>query len=159
MVSVPGELAHLPTPVVEFFLRLSTVAGLGAHEIVLFGCQLLCYVLGPIQCALGSTTLKHVYSIFFGLFIGFVVYGPSFAHCLIVPVIGYVLTRFRALPGIVSFWSLGYLSLCHLYRAYFAYMGYRLDFTMALMVSAVKTMTFAYSYHDGQVLKINKNHV
>lgn len=158
MCVVPAELEHLPEPMTDFFLEWGPKLVLAAHELLLFGFLLSCYLLGPLQRKLPSATAKHVFSILFGFAIGFIVHGPSFIHCVLVPLVGYFLTAAGVSPVIVLGWSLGYISLGHLYRAYFHYMGYRLDFKMALMVSAVKTMIFSYSYADGQLLKKNPRH-
>lgn len=153
---VNPHLEHLPETVLRGVRWLNDALGdLGLHEVTFFCVLLLAYPLGYLHCHLSGTTLRHVYSVFWGLLFGYIVYGALFIHCILLPGLGYALVfllppRFSA--HVNCFVSMAYLSICNIMR----HDEYRFDFTMALMVATVKTITFGYNYSDGCKLKAGK---
>jgi D-alanyl-lipoteichoic acid acyltransferase DltB (MBOAT superfamily) len=149
------SLDHLPANVSEAFEAAGAKIGFPGHMVLFMSCQVLNYPLSFAFSRLPPSVFKHIIAIAGGLLLGWIVYGYSFVHCLILPLICYALLYIAPdHPALTTLFSLGYLAYHCLMNMLFYHLGSRIDFTMALMIAAVKTSTCAFSYSDGRRLKM-----
>jgi D-alanyl-lipoteichoic acid acyltransferase DltB (MBOAT superfamily) len=151
------SLDHLPANVSEAFEAAGAKIGFPGHMVLFMSCQVLNYPLSFAFSRLPPSVFKHIIAIAGGLLLGWIVYGYSFVHCLILPLICYALLYIAPdHPVLTTLFSLGYLAYHCLMNMLFYHLGSRIDFTMALMIAAVKTSTCAFSYSDGRRLKMGR---
>ena len=84
-----------------------------------------------------STTLKHLISMFGGIFLVQWVFGPDWIHPMISSLVTYILCIIaprKFLPSIVFLWAMGYMVVCHVYQMYVSYLSGNFDFTGMQMV-------------------------
>lgn len=112
------------------------------------------YPLAFFFSQLTSPTMKHLYSILWGLAIAQFVLGSGWVHSFITSLISYLLVKFgpgKFAPQLVFAFNMIYMSASHIYRIYVDYMGWSLDFTGPQMLLVIKLTSFAYNYYDGVV--------
>lgn len=75
---------------------------------------------------------------------------PLFSS-LFVYVLASVAPRKHA-PSLVFLFAMAYMSASHIYRLYYDYLGWNLDYTTAQMIVTVKVCMYAYNVADGKAL-------
>jgi hypothetical protein len=125
-------------------------------QIVLISCFLLTIPLGFVHTTISNPTWRHLYSIFFGAAIGYVLIGMQLLACVLSCVITYglviVFPRNRCALAVLVF-SVVYMSSCHLYRMFYIDESFwSWELTMIQCVMTVKQITFSYNLHDGRLL-------
>jgi hypothetical protein len=154
-------LSHLPVPMRSRLVDLSELTGFDLDVVMLFCSCVFATLLGFVHALipLKYVTLRHAFSLFFGLLIGWMQIGNDLVFVLICPIIVYAMVKFLP-PNISPFasavFSLAYLSYFHLYSMIFRYLTDYVDYINALMISSVNAMMFAYSYVDGLHLSQGK---
>jgi lysophospholipid acyltransferase len=111
---------------------------------------------------MSSPTLKHVVNLVVGLWFAIFVGGKG-----IVINLGAALAIYMTmliLPSHVGRWiglliAFGLSSLGHVYRFYYSYMAFTLDFTLVQMLMTLKLVMYCFDIHDGSrpVHQIDKN--
>ncbi|XP_050293206.1 lysophospholipid acyltransferase 6 [Anthonomus grandis grandis] len=110
-------------------------------------------VLGPTKV---SPQVRHLFGLFFGMWMAFFCFGYQALHLAVLPAICYlvILTQNPSiLHGAVLFTALFYLSMVHLHRQFFEDTSYGLDISGPLMVVTQKVTSLAFSLHDGLMKK------
>jgi lysophospholipid acyltransferase len=157
MSEVPQGLSHLPEWAWRGVGEGAATVGFPPHFFLFIISLVMNYPLGILFSRIPPSSFKHVVAAVVGLFLGWLIYGYDFIHCIIVPVVAYALMFILPdSPALNTMFSIGYLSYHCFVSMWFNYMGYRFDFTMALMVTAVKTSIVAFSYSDGRRIEKGK---
>jgi len=120
----------------------------------------LAYPLGILMNVVPNGSMKHLFSLFFGVGILQAVLAIQWFHLFFVATVCYAV--FIIMPTKVSLYivptfAMGYCVLGHLHRQYVNYMGWDLDFTGAMMIFTIKLWMIAHNIHDGHVLKTAKD--
>eukprot|EP00475_Leptophrys_vorax_P018632 TRINITY_DN2551_c0_g1_i1.p1 TRINITY_DN2551_c0_g1~~TRINITY_DN2551_c0_g1_i1.p1 ORF type:complete len:376 (+),score=79.20 TRINITY_DN2551_c0_g1_i1:43-1128(+) len=154
-------LPHLPPALRDPLLSVALSVGFPADQLLFVSIGFVSVFLGFLHARIPFkyTTTRHVFSIALGLLWGYLINGPEMIYALVVPVVVYAIVSLApsALsPLISSVFALGCLSFCHIYRMITEYMVWRLDYTGPLMISTVKSITFAFACADGQRLSKGK---
>jgi hypothetical protein len=115
-------------------------------------CTLLCYGLSLVYRFLpNKPTLKNVYGLVLGLWMGYFVFGYQMVHSIVSTVVVYlmltILPRSIARHAVLTF-ALGYVSVAHIYRMYVDYLGWSLDFTGPQMLLTLKFTFYAFDLND-----------
>eukprot|EP01103_Thecamoeba_quadrilineata_P007997 TRINITY_DN177_c0_g1_i3.p1 TRINITY_DN177_c0_g1~~TRINITY_DN177_c0_g1_i3.p1 ORF type:complete len:214 (+),score=11.43 TRINITY_DN177_c0_g1_i3:53-694(+) len=140
----------------SFFQPVADVIALPVDQTKFLVCTFLSYFLSLYFRTLSDVKQRYIVGLVFGVIFGLVLFGSGLVHSLISSSIVYVLVKFGKgpqIPKIVFVFSMGYLLLGHLYRQYYDYMGWKLDFTAPQMMIALKTISFAYDVNDAQRVK------
>jgi len=127
--------------------------GLGLDKIRFLFCSVLAFPLALVFLILPNRpVIKHLYSLLLGIWFGWVTMGYHILHSFVSSTVSYLLMVYlppKLSSKFVFVWSMGYLSVSHLYRMQVDYMGYTLDFTGPQMLLTLKLTTFAFDYLDG----------
>lgn len=149
-------MAHLPLTLAEPLANIASSAGISADQVRFVLCLLTSIPLGFIHKRLPSATVKHIFSIFWGVFYcWFVTDLPGVYHPFISSAIVYLMAMvlpYKKLGFSVFIFSMIYMSASHIYRMYTNWLGWNLDFTTQQMMVTVKLCTFAYNWEDGQTV-------
>jgi lysophospholipid acyltransferase len=150
-------LSHLPIGLRTSLINIGGSVGFPADQLVLVGLCFLATFLGFIHARIPFrfATVRHTFSIGFGLLFGWILIGPEIIYAFVPPFAVYAIVTFvppEYSPMVSTIFSIGYLSFWHIYRMVTEYMVWRMDFTGPLMISAVKSMTFAFACADGKLL-------
>lgn len=148
-------MSHLPEWLGKPTDDLSASIGFAADQIRLLIALFGAIPLGQIMKVLPGATLKHIFSVFWGIFFCFYVVGWGFLHVLASALIVYVLSsavHYKSAPTTVFLLSMLYMSAIHIHRLITDYGGYSLDSSLLLMVWTVKSVTYAYNIADGKAL-------
>jgi lysophospholipid acyltransferase len=133
---------------------LSAKVGIPCDVIRYFMGSLFCYVLaiGHTMLPDNNVTLKHGYSLFWGLFLSYACFGVNtllpLMSSLIVFVTCKMIGNYRFTPAIIFVVSMGITSFCHIYRLMIDYGGYTLDISGPQMVITIKLTSFAWNVFD-----------
>jgi hypothetical protein len=108
---------------------------------------------------LGSSTLRHLYSIIVGAFLLQFAFGGAWLHLLLSSGLVYLTNgatlNIRALDPwrhwTASIFAFAYLTSMHYYRLYTKVDATSVDFLVVQMVLMIKQYTFSYNLHDGMV--------
>eukprot|EP00754_Rhynchopus_humris_P037831 Rhum_TRINITY_DN2043_c0_g1::Rhum_TRINITY_DN2043_c0_g1_i1::g.5440::m.5440/K13517/MBOAT1_2; lysophospholipid acyltransferase 1/2 len=133
------------------FNDLSESSGLSPDMIKFMGCLLLSFPVSYLQgTVVPAGTLRHLWSVFFGVATSLVCFAEDSIHPLLSAAIAYVLMRvFPTQPLIVMIATVVHMSCAHLYSFWFEYGAWNIDYTMAQMVLMVKLQTLSWSVADG----------
>eukprot|EP01112_Ceratiomyxa_fruticulosa_P016203 TRINITY_DN4860_c0_g1_i3.p1 TRINITY_DN4860_c0_g1~~TRINITY_DN4860_c0_g1_i3.p1 ORF type:complete len:484 (-),score=92.90 TRINITY_DN4860_c0_g1_i3:100-1551(-) len=97
--------------------------------------------------------VKHVFGIVLGLFFCTYCLGPyAWIHSFVTSTIVYAfltLLPLRLSYKVVFIFSMGYMSISHIYRQYNDYMGWTLDYTGPQMLLTLKLSSLGFNYFDG----------
>ena len=113
---------------------------------------LVTYPLSMIFVRLPPGSVRHAFSLFFGLFLMQFVFGSDWIHPAVASVGTYLLAAVmpaRISPYVVMIFAMGYLTACHIYQQSAHWMSWRVDFTGPMMVLTIKLTSFAFNYADG----------
>ncbi|KAH9496190.1 Lysophospholipid acyltransferase 2, partial [Bulinus truncatus] len=147
----------------EFYggsLLLAPIAdaiGLPIDQINFLVCQLVALMLAfPFRSLLSAekvgVTTRHIIETSVGLLLTFFCFGSQLWHLLAQSVVSYLCLMFggKSFSHVLVFvFSMGYLSVCHIYRQVYDYGGYTLDITGPLMIQTQKLTSLAFALHDG----------
>ena len=134
--------------------KLSADVGIAGDVIRYFLGSLFCYVLaiGHSMLPDANITLKHSYSLFWGLFLSYACFGINtllpLTSSLIVFATCKMMGNNKLTPPIIFVVSMGITSFCHIYRLYIDYGGYTLDVSGPQMVITIKLTSFAWNVFD-----------
>lgn len=155
-------LLHLPSTLRDPFLTLADAIGFEADQLLFAFLGLAGIPVGYIHSLIpfnspAFVTLRHFYSIVFGLLWMWLLIGPTSVLAVACPFVIYVITVYlppEQAPLVSTLFGLGFLSICHMHRLITAYLTWRMDYTMPLMISIVKAIMFSFVYCDG--VKLSK---
>eukprot|EP01119_Soliformovum_irregulare_P014804 TRINITY_DN4084_c0_g1_i1.p1 TRINITY_DN4084_c0_g1~~TRINITY_DN4084_c0_g1_i1.p1 ORF type:complete len:469 (+),score=87.47 TRINITY_DN4084_c0_g1_i1:31-1407(+) len=112
------------------------------------------FPLAYVHRKMTNTEAKHWYSLITGFCLAWFMFGVQSLHYLVSSTL--VMVMLRTLPPKNSPWIilgclLAHLSYGHIYRQYWFYLEFGLDWTLPQMLIVVKLSNFSWSYHDGQL--------
>lgn len=138
-----------------FSTRLATIFGAKPNEVNYVLCLLLAFPLGNIYRWIRYPTLRIIFSLVAGCWLGFSALGLHLLHILVCSFVCYLimLTKSKRQHHFVFFWAFLYLSVGHIYRQWTDYLGWSLDFTLPLMIVTQKVISLSYALHDGTMHK------
>ncbi|KAI5713201.1 hypothetical protein M8J75_014468 [Diaphorina citri] len=99
-----------------------------------------------------SPTVRQLFSLSLGVFVGLFCFGYQVVHLAALPIICYIVMKTMSpavMQNVVLVVALLYLSIIHLRRQVYDYGSYVLDVTGPLMVMTQKVTSLAFSLHDG----------
>eukprot|EP01116_Phalansterium_solitarium_P011443 TRINITY_DN27123_c0_g1_i1.p1 TRINITY_DN27123_c0_g1~~TRINITY_DN27123_c0_g1_i1.p1 ORF type:complete len:475 (+),score=132.32 TRINITY_DN27123_c0_g1_i1:217-1641(+) len=136
------------------FNELAANVGFPADQLKFLFSLFASYPLGFLMKYLpNSPSLKHMYSIVFSALFSWLCLGPfAIFHSVFSSFVAYLMMA--TLPHgtahkVVFVWVLGYMSASHIYRMYFDWMGWTMDFTTSQMLLTQKLTSMAFNYFDG----------
>ena len=115
----------------------------------------LCYPLGIIMNALPYGHIRHLASLFFGVFLLQFTLGALWIHQLVSSLVAFILLLLlprRTAVWVVPTFAMTYCVLGHLHPQYVNYLGWDLDFTGPQMVLTQKLYMIAFNLYDAEVL-------
>nr|KAI8732524.1 membrane-bound O-acyltransferase domain-containing protein 2 [Biomphalaria glabrata] len=137
---------------------LAETIGLPIDQINFLFCQLIALSLAfPFRSQLcvdkvGVRT-RHIIETTIGLLLTIFCFGSQLWHLLAQSIVSYLCMVFGGKSfshALVFVFSMGYLSVCHIYRQIYDYGGYTLDITGPLMIQTQKLTSLAFALHDGR---------
>lgn len=117
----------------------------------LFGLFPLCYIYQKYIQTKANSTLKHLFSICFGLFVCVYCFGiTSPFHSIFTSLVVYCLMKwFPKQSGYASFvFCMLYVSLLHIYRMWNYWMIWSMDIAGVQMLLTIKLTSYAFEYSD-----------
>lgn len=96
--------------------------------------------------------MRELYSIIAGTLLQYYVYGSSIALVFALHALVYLLAylNIKNLGFVVTFLSMGLLSIYHIYRLVVDYGGWTMDVSTIIMMNVCKYSEFAYALQDGK---------
>ena len=109
-----------------------------------------------------STFARHIYSIFFGIILQLYMFREGVLHIYIIAFVSYLLMLYiprNEQHYAVMAWSMGYLSVHHVYIIIYEYGGYNMDATTYTMLLVTKVWALAWAFRDGSQIpsKLNQD--
>lgn len=148
----------------QVFAGLSQYTGLATDQVNFIISQLVALGLATLYRTVlhpskTTTAVRHVFGLFFGLFMGYFCFGFQAIHLAGLPAVCYIVIitqNAHVMHGMVLTVALIYLSCLHLHRQIYDYGSYGLDISGPLMVITQKVTSLAFSLHDGLTKKENE---
>lgn len=147
-----SPVQQLLSPLTMFVASFSESSGLPIDKLNFLMVFLLSYPIAIVFRFLQNTTVRHIYSAFWGILIVIYMVGNDFYHSLFSAMITYLILYFVRNPigtKLIWMWAFGYMTGSHLYRIYIDYLGWSVDFTIVQMVFTLKFCALACNLQDG----------
>lgn len=138
----------------EPLAEIAAAAGFPVDQLNYVVCLLLAFPLSELFYLVpaSQSQLRHVLGIALGLVFGFFCFGTQMIHPFFTATVVYLLLIVD--KGQHPFWvgafAMTYLLGCHLYRYFYDYGNYTLDFTGPQMILTQKLSTIAFGLYDGR---------
>lgn len=137
---------------------ISQSAGLPIDQINFVVCQLTAIVLGyPFRKFFSprftSPRTRNLIEVCIGLAMMYFCFGLQLWHILLHSFLSYIIMLSfprGSMEILVFILSMGYVSVCHIYRQIYDYGGYTLDITGPLMINVQRMSSLACSLADGR---------
>jgi len=131
--------------------KIAILFGAKVNEVNYVLCLLLAFPLGVVYRWIHSPTVRKLFSVLAGSWLGFSALGWHSLHILVCSFICYLImwTKSKRQHNYVFLFVFSYLSLGHLYRQWTDYLGWSLDFTLPLMIVTQKVIALSYALYDG----------
>ncbi|EME32575.1 Membrane-bound O-acyltransferase domain-containing protein 2 [Galdieria sulphuraria] len=133
--------------------EIATLFGAKVNEVNYVLCLLLAFPLGVLYRWIHYPTLRILFSLVTGGWLGLTALGIHSLHIVVASFVCYLimLTNCKRQHHYVFFWAFLYLSVGHIYRQWTDYLGWSLDFTLPLMIVTQKVISLSYALHDGMM--------
>jgi lysophospholipid acyltransferase len=156
-----GMLDHLHAFLRDPLLATSESLGLPADHLLMALLALAAVPIGLIHSfiPIRFATFRHIYASVTGTLWAWLLLGPEFLHVLACAFGALAILRIsnpNSAPIWVTAFTIGYMTIVHLRRIWFDYLGWRLDSTTAMMITVVKLNMFAWAYCDGKLVQMGK---
>ncbi|XP_019632895.1 PREDICTED: lysophospholipid acyltransferase 2-like [Branchiostoma belcheri] len=99
-----------------------------------------------------GVTARHVFAVAVGMYMAYFCHRWQVIHFFIQSTVCYVIilsSKPSNMHKYVFIFSMLYLTLCHIYRTYYNFGTYTLDFTGPLMIMTQKVTSLSCALHDG----------
>eukprot|EP01063_Lacrimia_lanifica_P033539 TRINITY_DN5988_c0_g1_i1.p1 TRINITY_DN5988_c0_g1~~TRINITY_DN5988_c0_g1_i1.p1 ORF type:complete len:493 (+),score=222.19 TRINITY_DN5988_c0_g1_i1:51-1529(+) len=134
------------------FSGMSDASGIEISQVrfltAVFGAFPLCFV----HSFLPYGTVRHLYSIFWGLLSCLACFREDSVHPLLSALLTYVMILTlpaKVMPKAVMLFTFVHMTAAHMYAYMYEYMQWNIDYTMAQMILVVKLQMLAYNVADG----------
>ncbi|XP_078665052.1 membrane-bound glycerophospholipid O-acyltransferase 2-like isoform X2 [Branchiostoma floridae x Branchiostoma belcheri] len=99
-----------------------------------------------------GVTARHVFAVAVGMYMAYFCHRWQVIHFFIQSTVCYIIilcSKPSNMHKYVFIFSMLYLTLCHIYRTYYNFGTYTLDFTGPLMIMTQKVTSLSCALHDG----------
>ncbi|CAH1248222.1 MBOAT2 [Branchiostoma lanceolatum] len=99
-----------------------------------------------------GVTARHVFAVVVGVYMAYFCHRWQVIHFFIQSTVCYIIilsSKPSNMHKYVFIFSMMYLTLCHIYRTYYNFGTYTLDFTGPLMIMTQKVTSLSCALHDG----------